>query len=120
MSYKELSSLPAGSSGNVNEKSGPKGLPASAFGKATAPTEQTIQERASYVILNNAGTYKFLYETTASIGGKSTDSGETYITGSVIDADAGPVTLRINPVAWKSGGAVGKVGDVTFVYKGGL
>mgnify|MGYP005827077377 CR=1 FL=1 len=107
------------SSGSRDQTQTPRPLPESAFATMTAPAEATIQERPSHVVINNAGTYKFLYLTTGSIGG-TTDETEAFVTGSILDADAGPVTLRINPVAWKSGGAVGKVGDVTFVYRGGL
>ena len=117
MSYEGLSSLPAGSSGNANEKMGPKGLPADAFGRAVAPAAHVVQERPSYILLNNAGTYKFLYTTTCSIGGTST--AEYYSTGSVLDNDAQTIRLDIQPVAWGSGSA-GKVGDVVFVYQSGI
>ena len=52
MPYEELSSLPGGSTGNANEKQGPKALPASAFGKTSAPTSEVIQERPNYIFVN--------------------------------------------------------------------
>ena len=125
MSYKELTSLPAGSSGNANEKMGPKGLPRGAFGNSTAPATTTIQERPHSIICNPVGTtlgdsveYVFLFETTASVGGTST--GETYTTGSVVRVGNGTTELMIQPVAWDKTGGSGAVGDVIFVYRGGL
>lgn len=125
MSYQELTSLPAGSSGNANEKMGPKGLPRSAFGNSTAPDATIIQERPHSVICNPVGTslgtsaeYLFLFETTASIGGTST--GETYTTGSVVRVGNGQTELMIQPVAWDIVGGSGAKGDVIFVYRGGL
>lgn len=99
------------------QKQTPKPLPASAFGSVIAAEKYTIYDRPSYVMLNNAGMYKFIYETTGSVGGFS--DGEAYATGSVLDADAGPTRLDIQPVAW-GGDTAGKTGDVTFVYRGGL
>ena len=118
MSYEKLSSITPGSSGNASEKQGPKGLPAPAFGKAIAPAANIIQERASYVIVNggNATAYAFLYETTCSLGGTT---GETYTVGfDYTSTTQNPIKLEINPVSW-NGGAAG-VGEVTFVYKGGI
>mgnify|MGYP003628319111 FL=1 len=99
------------------QKQSPKPLPKSAFGSVVAPVKNVIHDRPSYVTLNNAGMYKFLYSTTGSVGGYTIK--ETYSTGSVIDADAGPTRLDIQPVAW-GGDTAGKTGDVTFVYRGGL
>jgi hypothetical protein len=116
MSYEELSSLPAGSSGNANEKSGPKGLPASAFGKATVPEKEVIQARPNYVFINNTGSYAF-----ANVSG----SISSYQTGSVryqstsVGAPT-PIQLHINPVAWRRTDEASATGDVTFVYQGGL
>jgi|GEM_PF-2192105 hypothetical protein len=118
--YAGLSNLPPGSTGNANEKMGPKGLPASAFGKVTMPLSHSIQERASSVIINPTADaiFAFLYETTASIGGASYNEG--YVSGSKIMADGGSLSLPIQPVAWKRTDAAGAKGDVTFVYRGGL
>ena len=77
------------------------------YSYATCPAEQTITKRPTYVMLNNAGTYAFAYES----GSYPAD----YISGSVVDADSGPVRLDISPVAWQ-GNPAAKVGDVTFVY----
>ena len=109
MSYEGLSDLPAGSSGNANQKSGPKGLPLSAFGRATTPAHSTEVERASYVIINVEHTtkFEFLYE-----------SGGSYVDYGTVEAD-GPIRVDINPIACK-GGDGNTVGHVTFVYQGGL
>lgn len=123
MSYKELSSLPAGSSGNVNEKSGPKGLPASAFGNATQPNALVITKKPTSIVVNRTGTYLFMYETTASMGTTATftegDGTNLFVSGATIQsANAGPIEMPIQPVAWGSSTAL--PGDVTFVYRGGL
>ena len=76
------------------------------FSHAVCPAAQTIVKRPSYVIVNNAGSFAFSYQ--------SGSYPSAYITGSVLDADAGPVRLDINPIAW--GGEGAKTGDVTFVY----
>ena len=76
------------------------------YSHANCPPAQTIVKRPSYVIVNNAGNFSFAYE--------SGSYPSTYITGSVLDADAGPIRLDISPVAW--GGAGVKTGDITFVY----
>ena len=76
------------------------------YSHATCPAADTKTKRPSYVMLNNAGTYVFSYENTPT----------NYITGSVIDEDAGPVKLDISPTAWK-GSPTAKTGDVTFVYR---
>ena len=97
---------------------GPKGLPITAFGRATTPAANTIQERASYVIINggNATAYAFLYETTCSVGGVT---GETHTAGfDYASTDQDAIRLDINPVSW-NGGAAG-AGEITFVYRGGL
>ncbi len=76
------------------------------YSHANCPPAQTIVKRPSYVIVNNAGNFSFAYE--------SGSYPSTYITGSVLDADAGPIRLDISPVAW--GGEGVATGDVTFVY----
>mgnify|MGYP003117555318 CR=1 FL=1 len=122
-SYDPLSELTAGSSGNAADKSGPKGLPKSAFGSSTVPAKEIIQKRADYVIINQIGTYAFFYETSGSIGHPRAlaTHGGSYTTGSVyVDVDAGQQRLNIQPVAWRQTDAAGSTGDVTFVYKGGL
>ena len=86
-----------------------------------------IQSRPSYVMINNSGSYAFLYTTTGSIGGTShynaddsTSGNETWITGSVSNHVGGnyPYKLDINPVAWRQcdGTITGNVGDITFVF----
>ena len=39
------------------------------FSQATVPTNEVVQKRSTYVNINRAGTFAFLYETTASAGG---------------------------------------------------
>ena len=122
-SYKDLSSLPAGSSGNASEKSGPKGLPASAFGRATVPAEEIAQERPNYIFINNTGSYAFLNSSTASINTSVPEgnTGANYSTGSVIyqQSDVGhisPIRLDISPVAWRKTDdheGDGKIGDIS-------
>tara|TARA_R100000908_G_C3733172_1_gene131904 strand:+ start:676 stop:1044 length:369 start_codon:yes stop_codon:yes gene_type:complete len=84
------------------------------FNNVTLPAGYTIQERPSSVIINKTGIYKFLYTTTASIGGISVN--EAYVSGSEV-VNGGPVELPIQPVAWANAGT-SAVGQVTFVYKG--
>jgi len=104
---------------NNSKKQQPKAIPTSAYGRVTAPTEETVQDRPSYVVINMNGAYAFAYESTGSIGG--THSSKTsYVTGSVIDDAAGPVRLDINPIAWRQTNGAGSVGDVTFVYTGNV
>ena len=84
------------------------------FSHATTPTNEVVQKRPSYVNVNSVGTYAFLYETTASVGGTTT--GELYTTGSKVVAQHGNVKLDINPIAWRRTDDGDTVGDVTFVY----
>lgn len=98
---------------------GPHGLPTAAFGKATQPAANTIQERPHYIILEAESdtAYNFLYETTCSVGGTT---GETHTQGYIFSAhgEKSSVKLDIQPVSWNGGGAA--VGEITFVYRGGL
>ena len=117
----------------------PKGLPDSAFQKAATPASEMIQEVPHYVIINNAGTYAFNYDFTGSIGAAVPVSGArgttactncqtamfsaSYTTESVMAANQGNLRLDIQPKAWVNtadGKDRGSVGDVTFIYKGGL
>ncbi len=96
----------------------PNGIQGTQYSSADCPAHSTVTKRPSYVNINMSGTYAFLYETTASVGG--TTVAEGYITGSVVEsANAGAVKLDISPVAWRQvdgANAGGTVGDVTFVY----
>ena len=80
------------------------------FSHATCPTKETHNKRPSYVLVNTGGTYAFNYNS----GSESTISG--YITGSVVEANAGPIRLDIQPTSWTQIGGSGAIGDVTFVY----
>lgn len=101
---------------------GPKPLPKSAFSTATMPDKEIVQKRPNYVVINNVGaegTYAFLTTTTASVGGTTT--AETYVSGAYVSVAAQSVIrLDINPVAWRRTDTTGQIGDVSFVYKGGL
>ena len=124
-SYAGLSNLPLGSTGNANEKMGPKGLPASAFGKALTPEKLTITERPSYVFLNTTGSFYFITNTTSSIGHTGAGIDGVRNLGITLNSvSQGPVRLDINPVAWsgsaEKGGQTFPQGSVTFVYQGGL
>jgi len=120
MSYENLSgsNLPAGMRTDA-DRQGPKGLPPSAFGKATQPAANTIQERPNYIILEATSdtAYNFLYETTCSLGGITR---ETHTQGYKFSAhgEKSSVKLYIQPVSWNGGGTT--VGEITFVYRGGL
>ena len=105
---------------NDNTKMSPKALPESAFGKATTPAEMTLQDRPSYIFVNMNGTYAFTYSSGSLLSGDGAGGRELYTTGSVVDDAAGPIRLDIQPVAWRQTDATGTVGDITFVYQGGL
>ena len=62
------------------------------------------------VYINKVGTYSFLYESTASLGG--TTSGETYVEAMAAATLDSPVRLDIQPVAWSGSAGLAK-GDVT-------
>ena len=78
---------------------------------AVAIPATSMSKRPHQVICTTNGTYAFAYES---------GSLSTYITGSVVQsANAGAVTLDINPVAWRqtNGDGIGAKGDVIFVYR---
>tara|TARA_X000001382_G_C3099463_1_gene156198 strand:+ start:355 stop:693 length:339 start_codon:yes stop_codon:yes gene_type:complete len=84
------------------------------YSHATCPTAETLVKRPTYIVVNNrnSGGYFFAYDSASA----ALDTGTTnYITGSILDADAGPVKIDISPVAWRAGTG-SKTGDVTFVY----
>tara|TARA_R100001224_G_scaffold111807_1_gene92702 strand:- start:150 stop:464 length:315 start_codon:yes stop_codon:yes gene_type:complete len=78
------------------------------YSHATCPGAVTKTKRPTYVMINQPGVYKFSYENTPS----------TYVTGSVLVDDNGPIKLDISPTAWArtATSANGDLGDVTFVY----
>mgnify|MGYP003657779840 CR=1 FL=1 len=83
---------------------------------AECPTEEVISQRPSHVNINTVGTYAFLYHTTSSIGGTTTQELARYTTGSKVVANHGNVKLDINPIAWRRTDAAETAADVTFVY----
>ena len=102
---------------NDTSKMLPTARDGSKYSTADWPTNEIVAKRAGYVNINKVGTYAFLYETTASIGGTTTQQLDNYVTGSVVqNANAGGIRLDINPVAWRRTDASQAVGDVTFVY----
>ena len=109
----------SGSLPNGEYKSEPRALPQEAFGQAITPAEQVVHETPWYVLVNNSGSYNFLYSTTGSIG--STYGGASnYSLGINIPGALGqPIKLDINPSAW-SGSDSATTGDITFIYRGGL
>ena len=96
--------------------------------KAITPTKEVIYRRPDHVVLNNTGSYAFLYETTGSVGDTHWQNalyGNTpYVTGSIMngggaaEANLTPFRLDINPVAWIRTDATSATGDITFVYAG--
>tara|TARA_B100001564_G_C20156349_1_gene453310 strand:+ start:120 stop:431 length:312 start_codon:yes stop_codon:yes gene_type:complete len=94
---------------NNSKKQQPKAIPVDAYGQSINPIAQEIVNRPNYIIINRVGNYTFAYQS---------GSLSTYVSGSTVVADAGPVKLDINPVAWNS--ATAATGDVTFVYTGNV
>ena len=94
---------------NNTAKQVPKARSSDAYGKAIQPGPYPLRHaRPNYVLINTAGNYSFAYKS---------GSLATYVSASLIQsANAGPVRLDINPIAWTSLG--GAAGDVTFVYTG--
>ena len=80
-------------------------------GYSMIPAALSMSKRPNQVIVTSAGTYAFAYES---------GSVSTYITGSVMVDDNGPISLDINPVAWRQTDAAGSIGDITFVYTGNV
>jgi len=89
------------------------------FNKVTLPPGNTIQERPNSIIVNKTGVYRFLYNTTASLGAVAPpdSTAEVYISGSEV-VNGGPVEIPIQPVAWSNCSGTSVVGEITFVYKG--
>ena len=86
-------------------------------GYALAPAADSIQKSATYVVINNTGSYGFSYADQTN--GQTTSS---FISASVIRQGSGAgspnLKLDINPVKWnRLDGTAGVVGDVTFVYR---
>jgi hypothetical protein len=108
----------SGSAGTASFKSEPKGLPAEAFGQAMTPAEQVVQKTPWYVMINNSGSYHFLYSPASTLGATVTSG---YTLGIQTKGALGqPVKLDINPSAWSGSDGTYAAGDVTFVYRGGL
>ena len=80
------------------------------FSHATCPTKETHNKRPSYVLVNTGGTYAFNYNS----GSESTLS--SYITGSKLESNAGPIRLDIQPTSWTQIGGSGAIGDVTCTF----
>ena len=106
------------------QKQTPKPLPRSFFGKSTVAEQLTIYQRPSYVLVNQTGSFSFMYETTSSIGKMDVDG--TYDLSHMHRAkDSHPTRLDIHPVAWSGSCHPGTLtndmsGSVTFVYQGGF
>ena len=97
----------------------PKGSPDTARGNLLRATLQEVYKPPHFVIINNSGTYAFLYNSSCSYGVSEADK-SLYITGSVMGSNQGNLRLDVQPSAWRQTDAAGTLGDVTFVYKGGL
>ena len=95
--------------------------------EVATPAEKTISKRPDHVLINQTGSYSFLYTTTASLGGVEATLAN-YVSGAAVRFFSGvgavtPTKLDINPVAWyrddtATNGPNGATGDVTFVFKG--
>ena len=97
---------------NNTNKSQPKAIPVSAYGRSILPAAEAIVDRPNYILINVNGTYAFAYQS---------GSVSTYETGSLVgNAAGGPIRMDINPVAWRQTDAAGTLGDVTFVYTGNI
>ena len=99
---------------NNTKRQIPIGTPAgiARYSHATCPADAAINKPPSYVVINAPGTYAFAYES----GSVDHAAGTTYVTGSTLVDDNGPIKLDINPTAWRQTNTAGSVGDVTFVY----
>ena len=96
----------------------PPGLTSNVFSKAVTPPEVTLQPNAHHVLINNSGSYHFIY----TGGASSMAIAANYTLGIKVGGDpdgsvSTPVRLDINPCAW-SGSGDHYTGDVTFVYRG--
>ena len=119
---------------------GPAPLPQSKanVGFAVAAGPHIVQPRTDYVVINQTGSYHFLYQTTGSIGGEVTGSGlnlpgsgngaedgaEYYHAINVTSASGGGQRLDIGVVAWSGSdydhaNCNSHTGDVTFGYSNG-
>ena len=90
------------------------------FSNAITPAENTLTKNPSYIMINTSGSYGFMYTATGSLSAGTVmafSSASYFITGSVSDADS-PFRLDIQPIAWHRQDADGKVGDITFIYRG--
>ena len=108
----------------------PAGFPSGQGSNAILAPPITLTKPASFIYINNSGVYAFAYVSASGAAGLSTDSAAgraNYITGSIVSASAtnlgggeGVHKFEINPVAWRrcDGAADGRLGDITFVYKG--
>ena len=90
--------------------------------KASTPAEFIVQTRPDYILVNSAGTFKFMYQTTSSIGTDLASITDEFQTGSVSPVvnsnPPGPYRLDIQPIAWNRCDAASAVGDITFVSRG--
>lgn len=119
---------------------GPAPLPIdkNTIGYVEAPAAHLVSRRTDYVVINQTGSYHFLYSTSGSIGGSVTGSGlnlpssgdgdgdgaEYVHAGNWDSSSAGPIRLEIGVVAWSGSGYdhadhLSHEGDVTFGYKNG-
>ena len=92
------------------------------FSNAITPAENTLTKNPSYIIINTSGSFGFMYTATGSLSAGTVmafSSASYFITGAVVPA--GQTTrLDIQPIAWHRQDAAGTVGDITFIYRGGL
>ena len=119
---------------------GPAPLPTdkNSIGYAVAQGPHIVAPITDYVVINQTGSYHFLYSTTGSVGGSVTGSGlnmpgsgdgaedgaHYVLAGNWDSSSAGPIRLEIGVVAWSGSGYdhadhLSHTGDVTFGYNEG-
>ena len=111
---------------NDSTKQVPKPSRNDTFNSAVVATAKQIYPNAHHVLINQTGSYSFLYHTTASVGNVDHEGNaveEKYVLGYINNSRAAdtvtsfaPIKLDISPAAWSGSNAL--FGDVTFVYKG--
>jgi|7_EtaG_2_1085326.scaffolds.fasta_scaffold12728_4 hypothetical protein len=104
---------------NDSTKLSPVGRPKDFFAQVKAPAQNVVTTSPAQVLINNTGSYYFMYGT-GSLGTTHSNKAD-YDLGCVINAGSAglPVKLDISPMAWSGSAGGHKTGDISFVYRGG-